>query len=310
MRTFQKSSTEISNSIIPVLTKVKPDDPEFDYEVFQSDMTEIMDNNLDLYLKQMQNSAVDSEAQSKITEEDIQQFEENKSRDQIEPHKLPILKDYCERKKFFDSFVSRMVICDPLDRIGDPNRGGNPELYPATNHQKALKVEELKEALFGTQTFQGGEQLQVSLPSEMYYKLKEIIENERNQIKELAENNYLEIAKEYGDLTCDKFGDFPRVKSLLQTLKFFDEENLLNFIKEEIVDYEDFINNVNKIGESHKKEGSTIDEKICIHDFESLILRRSQKNYVSVVRILYEILEKIANKYKFLENKTDQNEIE
>ena len=72
MRTFQDSSTEISNSIIPVLTKVKPDDPEFDFEVFQSDMTEIMENNLDLYLKEMQNSAVDSEAQSKITEEDIQ----------------------------------------------------------------------------------------------------------------------------------------------------------------------------------------------------------------------------------------------
>lgn len=45
----------------------------------------------------------------------------------------------------------------------------------------------------------------------MYDKLTELIEFERNLIKELAEKNYLEIAKEYGDLACDKFADFPKV---------------------------------------------------------------------------------------------------
>lgn len=46
-----------------------------------------------------------------------------------------------------------MVICDPLDRCG------NPDKYPAMDHKQVLKVEQLKELLYGIETFKGGDQL-------------------------------------------------------------------------------------------------------------------------------------------------------
>lgn len=71
----------------------------------------------------------------KVTQDDIKQFENNEDLKLINPDKLTILKEYCNRKKFFDNFVNELIICDPL------NRCGNPELYPAMDHERALTVE-------------------------------------------------------------------------------------------------------------------------------------------------------------------------
>lgn len=82
---------------------------------------------------------------------------------------------------------------------------------------------------------------------------------------------------------------------------------MLEFIKSEIEEYEEFIKNTEKISNDLKKEGSTIDEQHCITDYQNLVLRRSEKNYVGVVRILGEILEKIEKKKEFLENASNED---
>lgn len=135
MRTFQRSSLEIVKSIIPVLTKVKPDDDEFDFDMFQSEMLEIMHNDMSNYLNTLQTQLPDSTKQSSVSQQDIDLFSLKSNHNQIEPHKIPILKEYCERKLFFEGFVDQMVICDPLDRCG------NPEKYPAMVHHKVLRVD-------------------------------------------------------------------------------------------------------------------------------------------------------------------------
>ena len=90
-------------------------------------------------------------------------------------------------------------------------------------------------------------------------------------------------------------------------MKFFDNENLLEFIKKEIELYEEFIANTEKISDNLKKEGSTLDEQHCINDFQNLVLRRSEKNYVGVVRILGEIIDKIDRKKQFLVKSSDED---
>lgn len=46
MSTIQKNITEISPSIIPVLTKVNPKDEEFNFDKIQDDLSEILQVNL------------------------------------------------------------------------------------------------------------------------------------------------------------------------------------------------------------------------------------------------------------------------
>ena len=231
MRTFQRRSVEISKSVIPILTKVKPNDDEFDFDSFQEDMQQIMAMNLDNYLRDLVNNAANGNSEFKITQQDIEIFQRNSDPQDMEPDKFAILQDYIERKEFFESFQERIVGCDPLDRCDDE------EQYPATTHTKMLKVDQLKKLIFDTDTFEGGQLLQVSISSELIDKLKKLIEQERNEVKELAEQEYLEITKQYGDLAVDNFIDFPKVRSVLDTLKFFDDEDLLLFIKDEIVSY-------------------------------------------------------------------------
>ena len=134
MRTFQKDSNEVAKSIIPVLTKVKPTADDFDFDLFQSDLEEIMKQNLANHLTEMQNQTENVE-RIKVTEEEIAQYESGENIDQINPEKLTILKEYCDRKQFFDNFVNELIICDPLNRRGDP------EKYPAMDHEKVLTVE-------------------------------------------------------------------------------------------------------------------------------------------------------------------------
>lgn len=83
----------------------------------------------------------------------------------------------------------------------------------------------------------------------------------------MAEQFFLKVAKEFGELTRDDFKQLPKVQYLLDTMKFFDSEGLLEFIKKEIENYEEFISNTVKISNQLKQEGSSIDQQICINDF-------------------------------------------
>lgn len=105
------------------------------------------------------------------------------------------------------------------------------------------------------------------MSSELIDKLKKIIEVERDKIKVLAEDNFLKLAKEFGELTQHKFSEFPKVKHLLQTMRFYEREGLLSFISDEIADYEQFIEQVDNIRQRYVEEGSTIDQQIAINDF-------------------------------------------
>ena len=60
---------------------------------------------------------------------------------QIPPEKRKLIKEYCERKLFFDSFVEQLIVCDPLDRCNDQDR------YPAMNGDCVLTIAELKKKI-------------------------------------------------------------------------------------------------------------------------------------------------------------------
>lgn len=70
MNTFQKNPCEMSKSIIPVLTKVKPEDTEFDIDNLRNELSQIMSNNLDKYLKELKFIGEDTQ-DVEITEEDV-----------------------------------------------------------------------------------------------------------------------------------------------------------------------------------------------------------------------------------------------
>jgi hypothetical protein len=59
----------------------------------------------------------------------IAQYERKENLHLIDKEQRAILNDYCERKKFFNHFVDKLVIVDPLDRIRDNDK------YPAMNNQ-------------------------------------------------------------------------------------------------------------------------------------------------------------------------------
>ena len=52
----------------------------------------------------------------------------------VVPEKRKIIEEYQEREKFFESFVSSMIVVDPLDRI-------SPADYPGMDHECVRSVE-------------------------------------------------------------------------------------------------------------------------------------------------------------------------
>ena len=82
----------------------------------------------------MENQSQDTE-RIRITDEDKQRYLNETELDQINPKKFNILREWKERKIFFENIIEELIVVDPLDRCGDP------EKYPAMDHDKALTVE-------------------------------------------------------------------------------------------------------------------------------------------------------------------------
>ena len=58
----------------------------------------------------------------------------------VDPTKRKIIREYYERKHFFDQFVDSMVVVDPLDRV-------DPIKYPGMKHPAVRTVEQLKQQI-------------------------------------------------------------------------------------------------------------------------------------------------------------------
>lgn len=56
----------------------------------------------------------------------------------VDPDKRKIIREYKERKYFFEQFVVNMVVVDPLDRV-------DPEKYPGMKDSAVRTVEQLKQ---------------------------------------------------------------------------------------------------------------------------------------------------------------------
>lgn len=95
------------------------------------------------------------------------------------------------------------------------------------------------------ESVEGGENLQTTLPEEMYEILDLCINEERRKIDEIAEN-FIEQAKKYGPDLEVTFGELPKVKFLKETLQFFDKECQLNSIKDDIRNFDKFIADTQK----------------------------------------------------------------
>lgn len=128
------------------------------------------------------------------------------------------------------------MVCDPLDRCNDVDN------YPALSDNDAVvTVAQLRDKILNSEFFSGGDQLQVSLPKIMHDRFQKWIEIERLEIDKLAEDHFLKVIRQYGQLNEVKFRDLPKVKFLLGNLKFFEREGLIENMKEAIELYEEFI---------------------------------------------------------------------
>lgn len=56
------------------------------------------------------------------------------------------------------------------------------------------------------------------------------LSRDKKAINELAENHFLEAVKKYGDINQQKFEELPKVQYLMETFKFFKNEQLLDNI--------------------------------------------------------------------------------
>ena len=98
-------------SIIPVLTKVDPKDENFDMDGVRDDLRKIMDGSLQRFLNELMYQGEGNE-QLKITIDEIDLYEKNKelSLEEIQEiiplEKLKGVKEYCERKQFYECFES------------------------------------------------------------------------------------------------------------------------------------------------------------------------------------------------------------
>lgn len=203
-------------SIVPVLTKVNPADSSFDFGSFKDSLFELVDKDLENYRNHLMSQANGCEALY-ITDEDIDKFSANQNIEEIDKEKQQIVKEYFERKEFLTGIIDQLVICDPLDRC-------DPELYPAMDHESVLTVEQLKERIMQTPSFQGGDKLQLSLSEIMYDKLEKMIEQQWVEIQEFSQSYYLDLCDKYGQLHEEKFQDLPAVKDHQKVLNFFLEE--------------------------------------------------------------------------------------
>jgi hypothetical protein len=55
LKTFQKSPSRMTESLVPIVTKVKPTDTQFDFDQFKMQVEEIMSANLENYLITLRN---------------------------------------------------------------------------------------------------------------------------------------------------------------------------------------------------------------------------------------------------------------
>ena len=111
LKSFQKSPKEMTKSIIPIVTKVNPEDKHLNIETIRHDLEEVMSKNLELYLSQLQSSNSDGdktqnnpEKAIEVTEEDFNQYDKERTRMNVNPAKRKIIREYLERKYFFEQF--------------------------------------------------------------------------------------------------------------------------------------------------------------------------------------------------------------
>lgn len=145
-----------------------------------------------------------------------------------------LLKDYKERSKFLNTLVDKIVICDPLDRLGDPDK------YPAMDNESALTVAQLKDRIFEHAFFEGGNSLQAALPKEVYSEFSSWINAEREKINKVGED-YIKGIKKHRSSFEGKFIDLPKVKFLKETLEFFSNHKLLVSIDEDVENFNEYI---------------------------------------------------------------------
>ena len=65
---------------------------------------------------------------------------------EVLPEKRKIIREYLERKEFYEKFVDAMVIVDPLDRV-------DPDQYPNMQNESVKTVDELKQLIFSKTFF-------------------------------------------------------------------------------------------------------------------------------------------------------------
>lgn len=139
----------MTESMLPILTKVDPTDKELDIEAIKDDLEEIMKTNLKKFLNTLQ-SGVDTECH--IDDDDFKLYNSPNTRMNVAPEKRKIISEYQEREKFYESFVSSMIVVDPLDRIDKSE-------YPGMDHECVKSVAQLKQLMFKKKFFNGGESL-------------------------------------------------------------------------------------------------------------------------------------------------------
>lgn len=128
----------MTESMLPILTKVDPTDDDLDIEAIKDDLEEIMKTNLKKFLNTLQ-AGVETECH--IGDDDFELYNSPDTRMNVAPEKRKIISEYQEREKFYESFVASMIVVDPLDRI-------DKSKYPGMDHECVKSVAQLKQLMF------------------------------------------------------------------------------------------------------------------------------------------------------------------
>lgn len=171
---FQGTMDQIVHSILPIITKVKPSDQDFDYEItlasiyescstylqnrdtqslYDLDRFQEYDEMLKEYdqLKEKDNgNHLEGKEQDDDISDELRQFKHDLGKVSLDD----FFKDYHEMKSlksFLDQFAGNFLVCDPLDRPFDGELGYTDEYNVRISG--LIKVNDLKRKLLGLKPF-------------------------------------------------------------------------------------------------------------------------------------------------------------
>ena len=203
----QSNLNNMMDSIQPVLTKCKPNDPELDIDVIRATLREQFEQEINS--KKIQEGKANQSYDDEI--EDIKDSQINSANVY-----------YNLLNEFHKSFAQKIEIFDPLERpfeIEEVNNDGDSQMK-----NQAITRNQLKERIESMPGMKG-EDLNLPLSNQLHILLQGMFLREQRKINSIADQ-YIQIAQTQGLIFNCEFNQVIKVKKYHQILFFLEKHNL------------------------------------------------------------------------------------